>query len=39
MIVYDLKSVGALEMKFLAPIPEQIATTTMHFPKVPVELC
>ncbi len=27
-IVYDLKSVGALEIKFVAPIPEQIATTT-----------
>ncbi len=38
-IVYDLKSVGALEIKFIAPIPEQIATTTMHFPKVLGELC
>ena len=27
-VVYDLKSVGALEMKFVAPIPEQIGTTT-----------
>ncbi len=38
-IVYRLKSVGALEMKLVAPIPEQIATTTMHFLKVPAELC
>ncbi len=38
-LVYDLKSVGALEIKFVAPIPEQIATTTMHFLKVPGELC
>ncbi len=38
-IVYDLKSVGALEIEFVAPIPEQIATTTMHFLKVPGELC
>ena len=38
-LVYDLKSVGALEIKFVAPIPKQIATTTMHFPKVPGELC
>ncbi len=33
LIVYDLKSVGALEKKFVSPIPEQIATTTMHFLK------
>ena len=26
-----LKSVGGLETEFVAPIPEQIATTTMHF--------
>ena len=38
-LVYDLKSIGALEIKFVAPIPEQIATTTMHFPNVPGELC
>ena len=38
-LVYDLKSVGALEIKVLAPIPEQIATTTMDFLKVPGELC
>ena len=34
-----MKSVGALEIEFVAPIPEQIAATTMHFPKVPGELC
>ena len=34
LVVYRLKSVGALEMKFIAPMPEQIATTTMHFLKV-----
>ena len=28
-VVYELKSVGHLEMKFVAPIPEQIATTPM----------
>ncbi len=38
-LVYDLNSVGALEIKFVAPIPEQIATTTIHFLKVPGELC
>ena len=26
-------------MKFVAPIPEQIVATTMHFLKVPGELC
>ena len=26
-----LKSVGALEIEFVAHIPEQIATITMHF--------
>ncbi len=30
-LVYRLKSVEALEIDFVAPIPEQIATTTMHF--------
>ena len=34
IIVYDLRCVGALEIKFVAPIPEQIATITMHFLKV-----
>ncbi len=38
-IVYKLKSVGALEMKFVAPTPEQIASTPGHFLKVPGELC
>ena len=38
-VVYRLKSVGALEMKFVAPMPEQIATTTLHFLKVQGELC
>ncbi len=38
-VVYDLKSVGALEIDLVAPIPEQIATTAMHFLKVPGELC
>ncbi len=39
LFVYRLKSVGALEMEFVAPIPEQIATTTTHYLKVPGELC
>ena len=30
MIVYDLKFVGPIEFKFVAPIPKQIKTTTMH---------
>ena len=34
LLVYDLKSVGVLEIEFVAPNPEQIATTTMHFSKV-----
>ena len=29
--VYDLKFVGPLELKFVAPMPEQFKTTTMHF--------
>ncbi len=29
-IVYRLKSVGALKMKFVAPMPEQSNTPTMH---------
>ncbi len=33
-IVYRLKSVGALKMKFVAPMPEQINTPTMHFSEV-----
>ena len=39
LIVYDLKSVVALEIKFVAPIPEQITTTIMLFLEVPGELC
>ncbi len=38
-IVYRLKSVEAIKMKFVAPMPEQIATTTIHFPKVSGKLC
>ena len=38
-IVIDLKSVEALKMKFVAPMPEQIATTTTQSLKVPGELC
>ena len=34
VVVCRLKSVGALEIEFVAPIPEQIVTTTMHFSKV-----
>ena len=30
-LVYDLKFVGPLEIKFAAPMPEQTKTTTMHF--------
>ncbi len=33
-LVYDLKSVGALKIEFVAPIPEQISTYTMHFSNV-----
>ena len=28
------ESVGALEIEFIAPMPEQIAITTIHFSKV-----
>ena len=30
-VVYDLKSVGPLEFKLVAPMPEQLKTTAMHF--------
>ncbi len=30
MLVYDLKYVGSLEIEFVAPIPEQLRTITMH---------
>ncbi len=33
-IVYDLKSVGALKIESVAPIPEQSSTSTVHFSKV-----
>ena len=33
IVVYRLKSVEAIKMKFVAPMPEQIATTTIHFLK------
>ncbi len=29
-LVYDLKSVGSIEIEFVAPIPEQLKTITMH---------
>ncbi len=34
LLVYDLKSVGALKIEFDAPIPEQTGTPTMHFSNV-----
>ena len=37
-LVYDLKSVEALEIEFVAPIPEQITITIVHFSKG-VEKC
>ena len=30
VIVYDLKSVGSLKIEFVAPIPEQLKTITIH---------
>ncbi len=30
-VVYDLKFVGPLEFELVAPMPEQLKTTTMHF--------
>ncbi len=33
-LVYDLKFVGALKIEFVAPIPEQTGTPTMHFSNV-----
>ncbi len=32
LIVYDLKTQN---LNFVAPVPKQIGTTTMHFPEVP----
>ncbi len=34
-IVYDLKFLGALKFKLVAPMPEQLKTTTMHFYESP----
>ena len=34
ILVYRLKSVAALQLKFVAPMPEQINTPTMHFSEV-----
>ena len=34
ILVYDLKFVGALKIEFIAPIPEQTGTPTMHFSNV-----
>ncbi len=39
VLVYRLKSVEAIKMKFVAPMPEQISTTTIHFLKVSGKLC
>ncbi len=33
-IVYDLNSVGPLDFKLFAPMPEQLKTTAMHFCEV-----
>ncbi len=38
-LVYDLKSVGALKIGFVAPTPEQNGTSTMHFSNVSGEPC
>ncbi len=35
VIVYDLKFVGPLEFKLVAPMPAQLITTTMHFYEAP----
>ena len=34
-LVYDLKFVGPLEFELIAPMPEQLKTTTMHFYEAP----
>ncbi len=31
MLVYDLKFIGSLEVKLVAPMPEQIKTTMLQF--------
>ena len=38
-LVYRLKSVKALKMKFVATMPEQIKTHTMHFSEVLRDPC
>ena len=35
-VVYDM---GTQKMKFVAPMPEQIGTSTMHFPEVLGDTC
>ncbi len=35
IIVYDLKFVGPLEFELVAPMPEQLKTTTIHFYEAP----
>ncbi len=39
IIGYRLKSVGALKMKFVSPMPEQINTPTMQFSEVSRDPC
>ncbi len=34
VLISDLKSVGLLEIKLVAPMPEQLKTTAMHFYEV-----
>ncbi len=35
IVVYDVKFVRPLEFELVAPMPEQLKTTTMHFYKAP----
>ncbi len=39
MLVFRCNSVEPIKMKFVAPMPEQVATTTMQFIKIPGKLC
>ncbi len=39
LLVSRLKSVEAMKLEFVAPMPEKIATSTMQFLKVPEKLC
>ena len=39
LVVSRLKSVEAIKLEFVAPMPEQIATTTMKFLQVTEKLC